>query len=178
MNPFSFTSHTKNRMQVKELRAMKKVPTQFLPLFEVGESFEDAPEKNVAVLQDEPVAREAIFITETPEESAEYDFDYDRFHTNARAALCALKFALKHPPCAPHSDKLISELHYLKLTVSAGNRRVAPNELAAQPRAIRRNDELSAEESRKVLELERTLEVLRLRVAQLASMEDDQRISD
>jgi len=69
MNPFSFTSHTKNRMQVKELRAMKKVPTQFLPLFEVGESFEDAPEKNVAVLQDEPVAREAIFITETPEES-------------------------------------------------------------------------------------------------------------
>ena len=39
-------------MQVKELRAMKKVPTQFLPLFEVGESFEDAPEKNVAVLQD------------------------------------------------------------------------------------------------------------------------------
>ena len=45
---------------------MKKVPTQFLPLFEVGESFEDAPEKNVAVLQDEPVAREAIFITETP----------------------------------------------------------------------------------------------------------------
>ena len=31
---------------------MKKVPTQFLPLFEVGESFEDAPEKNVAVLQD------------------------------------------------------------------------------------------------------------------------------
>ena len=119
-----------------------------------------------------------MFITETPEESGEYDFDSDRYHPNARAALCALKFALKHPPCAPHSDKLISELHYLKLTVSAGNRRVAPNELAAQPRAIRRNDELSAEESRKVLELERTLEVLRLRVAQLASMEDDQRISD
>jgi hypothetical protein len=156
---------------------MDKVPAKFLPLFETVESFEDTPEK-VVDARHEPVARERMFITETLEASAGYEFACERYYPNARAALSALKFALKHPPCAPHSEKLISDIHYLKLTVSADNRRVAPSALAPHTRAIGRNDGLSADESRKVLELEHTIEILKHRVAKLASMEGNQRISD
>ncbi len=160
-----------------------RIPPQFLPLFESTRRLEEDSE---ASDDDCAVARTtATFMTELTEDDEclgdtfdEYDFSYDRRHSNARAALRALKFALENPPCAPLSERLISDVGHLKLTASAQNRRIARDELAERnKRAPRRrfrhgppggDDE--DEDERQIHVLECTLRALKMRVAALEDL--------
>ena len=112
--------------------------------------------------------------TETPE----YDFEYEQFYPNGRAALTALKCALRNPLCAPHADRLISELRYLRLTASAEHRqRARPRAADAREstRASRRaeSNAISASDDEKLEMLEDTLIALKTRVAALACLNED-----
>ena len=163
-----------------------KIPPQFLPLFESTTRREDdseASDDDCAVARTVPT-----FMTELAEddersggafdEKDEYDFSYDRCHSNARAALRALKFALENPPCAPLSERLISDVGHLKLTASAQNRRIARDALAerndgAPRRGFRHGPPGSDgedEDDAQVRVLECTLRALKMRVAALEDL--------
>ena len=172
---------TKNRMPPDEVtlgtRSSERIPRSFRPLFDTRE-LESIDGVADAFTREDGLAptaraRHEMFVAELQDE-LDYDFKRDRCFPTSRAALKALKFALQHPLCVPHSDKLISELGYLKLTVSAGNRRVESNAAVPASRSSRRSIvKLSAEEERKVARLEKTLAILKRRVAALASFTDD-----
>ena len=166
---------TKNRTPAHDelvARAMRRIPNKFLPLFERAPTSDDSLDDD----DDESRARRTVFITESAEDRAtetpEYDFEYEQFYPNGRAALTALKCALRNPLCAPHADRLISELHYLRLTASAEHRRAAASDARESTRASRRaeSNAISASDDEKLERLEDTLSALKTRVAALACL--------
>ena len=166
---------TKNRTPAHDelvARAMRRIPNKFLPLFERAPTSDDSLDDD----DDESRARRTVFITESAEDRAtetpEYDFEYEQFYPNGRAALTALKCALRNPLCAPHADRLISELHYLRLTASAEHRRAAASDARESTRASRRaeSNAMSASDDEKLERLEDTLSALKTRVAALACL--------
>ena len=88
-----------------------------------------------------------------------------------------MKCALRNPLCAPHADRLISELRYLRLTAigradarRGGRARVHASVSARRvERDIRDDDE-------KLEMLEDTLIALKTRVAALACLNEDARV--
>ena len=161
--------HTKNRMSARvslSSSTIARIPPQFLPLFDRREFNEMEHEGEACAQLDGPApSRLEMFVAELPDD---YESECERNFPTPRAALSALKHALQNPLCTPHADKLISELHHLKLTVSMANRRVAPNSRPTM-RSVRRSGvDLSADERLKIMDLERTLSILRRRVAALA----------
>ena len=172
------TAMTKNRTPAHDelvARAMRRIPNKFLLLFERAETSHDSLDDD----DDESRARQTVFITESAEDRAtetpEYDFEYEQFYPNGRAALTALKCALRNPLSAPHADRLISELHYLKLTASARHRCAAAADARESLRASRRaaSNATSASDDEKLEMLEQTLSALKTRVAALACLSDD-----
>ena len=168
---------TKNRTPAHDelvARAMRRIPNKFLPLFERAPTSDDSLDDD----DDESRARRTVFITESAEDRAtetpEYDFEYEQFYPNGRAALTALKCALRNPLCAPHADRLISELHYLRLTASAEHRRAAASDARESTRASRRaeSNAMSASDDEKLERLEDTLSALKTRVAALACLNE------
>lgn len=172
---------TKNRTPAHDelvARAMRRIPNKFLPLFERAETSIDSVDDDDD--DDESRARRTVFITESAEDRApetpEYDFEYEQFYPNGRAALIALKCALRNPLSAPHADRLISELHYLKLTASARHRCAAAADARESMRASRRaasNATSASDDDEKLEMLEQTLSALKTRVAALACLSDD-----
>jgi len=172
---------TKNRTPAHDelvARAMRRIPNKFLPLFERAETSTDSVDDDDD--DDESRARRTVFITESAEDRApetpEYDFEYEQFYPNGRAALIALKCALRNPLSAPHADRLISELHYLKLTASARHRCAAAADARESMRASRRaasNATSTSDDDEKLEMLEQTLSALKTRVAALACLSDD-----
>ena len=170
---------TKNRTPAHDelvARAMRRIPNKFLPLFERASTSDDSLDDDD---DDESRARRTVFITESAEDRAtetpEYDFEYEQFYPNGRAALTALKCALRNPLCAPHADRLISELRYLRLTASAEHRRAAAADARESTRASRRaeSNAISASDDEKLEMLEDTLIALKTRVAALACLNED-----
>ena len=168
---------TKNRTPAHDelvARAMRRIPNKFLPLFERAPTSDDSLDDD----DDESRARRTVFITESAEDRAtetpEYDFEYEQFYPNGRAALTALKCALRNPLCAPHADRPISELHYLRLTASAEHRRAAASDARESTRASRRaeSNAMSASDDEKLEKLEDTLSALKTRVAALACLNE------
>jgi len=150
---------------------MARIPPQFLPLFDQREFDEIQDEKAECAHTDVAPSRREIFVAELPDN---YWFECERSFPTPRAALSALKHALHNPPCAPHANKLISELHHLKLTVSTANRRVAQNSRPTLRTVRRTGADLSADERLKIMDLERTLSMLRRRVAALALIDAEE----
>ena len=168
---------TKNRTPAHDelvARAMRRIPNKFLPLFERAPTSDDSLDDD----DDESRARRTVFITESAEDRAtetpDYDFEYEQFYPNGRAALTALKCALRNPLCAPHADRLISELHYLRLTASAEHRRAAASDARESTRASRRaeSNAMSASDDERLEMLEDTLSALKTRVAALACLNE------
>ena len=162
---------TKNRTPAHDelvARAMRRIPNKFLPLFERASTSDDSLDDDD---DDESRARRTVFITESAEDRAtetpEYDFEYEQFYPNGRAALTALKCALRNPLCAPHADRLISELRYLRLTAAADARESTRASRRAESNAI------SASDDEKLEMLEDTLIALKTRVAALACLNED-----
>jgi len=155
--------------------ALERIPPQFLPLFASDDenlrahSAEASPSSSPSTSRALPT-----FVTELDanRRDASYDFACDRNHADARAALNALKFALAHPLCVPYTNMLLADVNYLKLTSSAGNRRASPRRQLRRSNAADASDSygLSAEDARRVDELQVTLTMLKSRVAALEHM--------